>query len=188
MKEASALLINTGNISDSRMEAMKISYRVAIEKDIPVVIDAVGVACSKLRRDFVLGLLNENSQGFLVIKGNYSEIKALALESYKGKGVDADESLEVNDIKSIAERLSEDYNAVILASGAKDIIADKQQIYLVSNGNSMMGQITGTGCMLGVICATFLSGKAEVESVIKACGFFGVAGEKANKKRSKKEN
>ena len=47
---ASAILLNLGNISDTRMEAMKIALAAALEKDIPVVIDAVGVSCSALRR------------------------------------------------------------------------------------------------------------------------------------------
>ena len=44
--QARALAVNLGNISASRMEAMMISGRTALEKNIPCVIDAVGVACS----------------------------------------------------------------------------------------------------------------------------------------------
>ncbi len=50
---ADALLINLGNISESRMEAIEISFAEALGKDIPVVIDAVGISCSELRRDFL---------------------------------------------------------------------------------------------------------------------------------------
>lgn len=220
---ASALVLNVGNISDSRMEAMRISFEVAMEKGIPVVIDAVGVACSKLRRDFVIDLLRlhveteEKTLGklldgkcrylsesiknkafyekqrvrpqvrLLLLKGNYSEIKALAESSYKGKGVDADVSLDVREIDDIALTLSKRYKSVILATGAKDIIVDRERTFFISNGNPMMGQITGTGCMLGAICATFLSKVPCVGSVIKACGFFGIAGEIAYEKLSGKE-
>jgi hydroxyethylthiazole kinase len=184
---AAALLINTGNISDSRMEAMKISFDTALEKEIPIVVDAVGVACSKLRRKFVLELISKKQGTFLLIKGNYSEIKALAEETYRGKGVDADDSLPPNEIRDIAKELSITFNAVILATGAKDIIADGEQTFYVSDGNPMLGQITGTGCMLGAVCATFLSRKPMTESVIKACGFFGRAGEVAFKKVQDRE-
>lgn len=60
---ASALLLNLGNISDVRMESMRISFGVAMEKGIPVVIDAVGVSCSKLRRNFVEELLRDYTTG-----------------------------------------------------------------------------------------------------------------------------
>ena len=193
-----------------------------MEKGIPVVIDAVGVACSRLRRDFVLDLLKlhvateEKTFGKLMddkcrylsestkntdfsgkqrarpqvrflLKGNYSEIKALAESSYKGKGVDADGSLDVREISDIALTLSKRYKSVILATGAKDIIVDRERTFFISNGNPMMGQITGTGCMLGAICATLLSRVPCVGSVIKACGFFGIAGEIAYEKLSGKE-
>ena len=47
---AAALLLNLGNLTDVRMEAMWRSAGTARELGIPVVLDAVGVACSRLRR------------------------------------------------------------------------------------------------------------------------------------------
>ncbi|MDC7292069.1 hydroxyethylthiazole kinase [Butyrivibrio sp. DSM 10294] len=182
---ASALLLNTGNISDSRMEAMEISYETALEKSIPIVIDAVGVACSDLRRDYVFKLLNKHphhAKSFLVLKGNYSEIKALAVNSYKGKGVDADKSIEAGKMQEIAQKLAADLGTVILASGETDIVTDGGKTILVKAGTPMLGQITGTGCMLGAVCATFLAGEPRIEAVAGACEFFGNAGEKAYKK------
>lgn len=42
-----------------------------------------------------------------------------------------------------------------------------------------MGNITGTGCMLGAICASFLAHDKSLDQVVKACAFFGIAGELA---------
>ena len=56
-RTASALLLNLGNISDVRMTSMKISLKEANDKDIPAVLDAVGVSCSALRRRFVSELI-----------------------------------------------------------------------------------------------------------------------------------
>ena len=71
---AGALMLNLGNITDARMESMKISMLTAKEKNLPVMLDAVGIACSKLRRDYIAELLEINIP--TVIKGNYSEITA----------------------------------------------------------------------------------------------------------------
>lgn len=85
---AGALMLNLGNITDARMESMKISLLTAKEKNIPVMLDAVGIACSKLRRDYMAELLEIGIP--TVIKGNYSEVYALYHDAYRSSGVDAD--------------------------------------------------------------------------------------------------
>ncbi|SFD06632.1 hydroxyethylthiazole kinase [Butyrivibrio sp. YAB3001] len=155
---AAALLLNLGNISDTRMASMKISFAAALEKGIPAVIDAVGVACSQLRRDFFFELMKEHESGrsFLLIKGNYSEIKALYDDKFKGIGVDADGRLMEKDIAKVATALAKQLGAVILATGKTDIVADGGEVFFIKNGHPYMSRITGTGCMLGAICAAFL--------------------------------
>ena len=202
---AQALLLNLGNISDTRMEAMRISFAEALEKEIPVVIDAVGVACSKLRREFFFELLSEKNKSdkscvatnkallgkeegpghealdrkILLIKGNYSEIKALADCTYKSRGVDAEGGDTADEMADIAQNLSKKLTAFILATGKRDIITDGKTVFLNDSGHQMMSMVTGTGCMLGAICATFLAREASVNSVVKACALFGIAGERA---------
>ena len=41
-----ALMLNIGNITDARMESIKLSLKTAKEKEIPVLLDVVGIACS----------------------------------------------------------------------------------------------------------------------------------------------
>jgi hydroxyethylthiazole kinase len=183
---ASALLINLGNISDSRMEAMRISYEAALFKGLPIVLDAVGVACSELRRNFALELIEKRD--FLLIKGNNSEIKALADGCYRGKGVDADTNLSEKEMIEISRELAEKLNVIVLCSGEKDIVTDGKTTALISNGTPKMGDITGTGCMLGAICAGFLAKEKTIYSIIKACAFFGIAGEMAEKRISGMED
>lgn len=195
--DASALLLNLGNISDSRMEAMKISFEAALFKELPIVLDAVGVACSELRRKFALGLIKEREaqmrdesrdfKGFFLIKGNNSEIKALLDEKYRGIGVDADAALEADETLSAAKKLAASLNATVLCSGETDVITDGKETFLLSNGVSEMGNITGTGCMLGAICASFLAHDKSLDQVVKACAFFGIAGELAREELLKNQ-
>ena len=97
---AGALMLNLGNITDVRMEAMRLSARTAAEHGTPILLDAVGVACSKLRRDYACGLLEGVTPA--VIKGNYSEINALYQESYRASGVDADAALDAQTAHQVS--------------------------------------------------------------------------------------
>ncbi len=177
---ADALLINLGNISDSRMEAMDISFAEAIRNKIPIVIDAVGIACSKLRREFLLRLLEKKTESsFLLIKGNYSEIMALYDNDYRSEGVDAKDGISSESIRCASKSLSNRYEAVILASGETDVIVWKDMCAAVKNGCTELSMITGTGCMLGAVCATLLAKRKELQAIIDSCILLGVAGELA---------
>ena len=176
-KTADALMLNIGNITDARMEAMPISLRAAAKKNIPVVLDIVGVACSLLRKSFVNKLLKEAVP--TVIKGNYSEIFALYSEEYRSSGVDADSFLSVENAEKAAVFLAEKYRTVIVATGKTDIITNGKKIIYVKNGTEQMSAVTGTGCMLGALCAVFMTSFPPMEAAMTACVHMGVCGELA---------
>lgn len=171
---ADALLINLGNITDVRMKSILISVCEATKKGTPIVIDAVGVACSRFRRKFILKLLNRYTPTLL--KGNYSEIVALAEHSYFSRGVDSDKKLTAEKVETAAKKLSQKYSCIILASGEIDIITDSNSITHIKGGTPQLSQITGTGCILGAICAYYLGKENSVNSVISACDFFKKCG------------
>ena len=175
-KTAKALLLNLGNIRDSRMKAMEISGKVAKEKFIPVVIDIVGCGCSGLRRQFARELIQNACP--IMIKGNYSEIKALCDDEYSNSGIDS-EFIDENEMIRICNELAARHNAVILASGKTDIVADGKRVALVKNGCSQMASVTGTGCMLGAVCATFVSVSDAFDAGVTACAVCGICGERA---------
>ena len=174
---ASALLLNLGNISDVRMTSMKISLKEANNKDIPTVLDAVGVSCSALRRRFVRELLESGK--FAVIKGNYSEILSLYDDAYKGVGVDAQDGLEEDLITRAVMTIAKDNEAIVVATGETDLVSDGREIKRVIGGCKQMSSVTGTGCMLGAVIATKIAEERSEENVIKACRFFKRCGLKA---------
>lgn len=181
---ADALLLNFGNISDIRLEAMRIAFDTAVKKGIPIVIDMVGVACSILRREFAKELLEKCKileNGFILIKGNYSEIHAMNDTSYRSSGVDADEDLSLDMTLDSACKLAKRYGVCVLASGEKDIVTDGEKTEIISRGTKALSTITGTGCMLGAVCAAFLADKRNIDAVQKACISFAAAGERADK-------
>ena len=174
---AGALMLNLGNITDARMESMKISLLTAKEKNIPVMLDAVGIACSKLRRDYIAELLEIGIP--TVIKGNYSEVYALYHDAYRSSGVDADASINAESITYVAAELARKYHTTILASGKTDIVTDGTRIVHVNNGTPQLSAVTGTGCLLGALCSAYLAVCADMNAAVTACVVLGVCGQLA---------
>ena len=172
---ADALVINIANITDVRMQAVKISAQTAQNNNIPFIIDAVGVSCSLLRRNFINNFLSEFKP--TAIKGNYSEIYALADESYCSTGVDADKTLKPENISKTAVKLAQKYNSFVLASGKTDIITDGRTVVYINNGVPQLAQITGTGCLLGVLCGCYMAAEQNICSLVTACAVLGICGE-----------
>lgn len=180
-RTAQALMLNLGNITDARMESMLSSAQTAKERNIPLLLDAVGIACSSLRREYVNDLLNTAMP--TVIKGNYSEIQALYRDSYRSSGVDADSGLDIQTIDHAAISLAQNLGTIILASGKVDIVTDGNRLYHIRNGTPMLSQITGTGCLQGALCASYLSAKKSIEAAITGCAVLGISGELAQTDR-----
>lgn len=176
-EKADALMLNLGNITDVRMKSMKISAKTAKCCHIPILLDLVGIACSKLRRDYGLELIKVAVP--TVIKGNYSEIHALYHEEYRASGVDAENSLEKNVIALEASELALKYHTIVLVSGEVDIITDGEQLLYMKNGSPQLATVTGTGCMLGALCACYLSVCQDLSAAAAACGVLGISGEQA---------
>lgn len=175
-----ALMLNLGNITDARIKSMSVAGKKANKCGIPVLLDLVGVSCSKLRRRLAHKLIKKAKPA--VLKGNYSEIMALYSAGYKSKGVDS-ENIDEKTIKEAIVKLALKYNSVILASGKIDIITDGVKLVKVKNGTKKLSGITGTGCVLGALCTCFLSVCNNIDAAIYACLILGIAGEFAGEEK-----
>lgn len=177
-KTAKALALNLGNFDDVRSEAMMLSSRVANAKKIPIILDLVGIGCSTLRLSFAHHLIRDVHPE--VIKGNLSEIRAIAGKTSHAQGIDVGEqdleSVEtsIRWIQTLAKRL----HCTILCSGKVDIVSDGNQTYTIENGCDMLTRCTGTGCMLNVITAAFLSSMNPMEASLMASSYVGIVAEK----------
>ena len=174
---ASSLLLNLGNITDVRMQSMKISLKTANDKGIPVTLDVCGAACSTLRKRFIRELLSSGT--ITVIKGNYSEILALTDDTYSASGVDAADNTDEDRIKSAVLSLAENTGAIVVATGRVDLVGSEGSITEVTGGSDQLSSVTGTGCMSGAVIATYLAREVSVGSVISACRYFKKCGEEA---------
>ncbi len=173
---ADALLLNIGQVPANRVEAMLEAGQVANEREIPVVFDPVGLGSTPSRETVAEELLS--TLEFAVIKGNYGEISALA-------GVDADvrgvESVgEYDDIAAAAIAVADSTDAVVVASGVTDVIATPDGAVRLEAGHDRLGEVVGTGCMLGATIATFAGALADdYTAALYGTLAFGLAGELA---------
>jgi hydroxyethylthiazole kinase len=177
---AKSLGVNLGNITDNRMKSMLISGKTAFEKKIPQVIDLVGVGCSKLRLDYAKEYILECHPN--VIKGNMSEIKAICGMKSNSKGIDVgvcdivreenvDESIEM--LRTLSLRTG----AVIAVTGVVDMITNGTDTYLITNGCEMLSTVTGTGCMVTSLIASYISSGNILEGTLLAIVLMGICGE-----------
>lgn len=185
-----SLLINIGTVTKEQAETMKKSAKQAAKLGKPFVLDPVGIGISKIRNETPIQILEEAKPA--IIRGNLSEIKAIATfigileECTTAKGVDVadtdiinEETLESNAIlvKNIAEKLE----TTIAVSGPIDIISDGKEVYAINNGDALMANITGTGCMLGCMMASYAAVSDPLTAAATATTVMTVAGELAAK-------
>lgn len=180
VKISDSLSVNLGNITDSRIKSIELAVKFANEKNIPVIIDLVGIGASKLRYDFAKKLL-ENYK-FSLIKGNGSEILALSGNESDAKGIDVGDKdkLEGENIKKfikISKDLSKKYQTSVLITGKTDILLDEDRYFLIENGCENLSKITATGCMLTSLISTFLSVCNPIEASILGLLILEISGE-----------
>ena len=176
-KSAGALLINLGNLTKDRAGAMKVATAAAKDAKVPYVLDLCGAAALENRRKLAISLINQAMPS--VIKGNYSEIKALLDENYHGQGVDADKALTEAELDKVAQVLAQKYQTTVLASGKTDVISDGTNIIHCKNGTPLLAGITGTGCMQGALCAAFLAVTDGLTAAVAASCMMGICGQLA---------
>ncbi|GGG84850.1 hydroxyethylthiazole kinase [Salipiger pallidus] len=171
---AQALTINIGTVSPPWAEAMEQAASAASGAGKPWVLDPVAVGATAYRRDLGQRLLALRPT---VIRGNASEILALAGQGAAGKGADAAD--EVAAAEDAARSLACDTGAVVAVTGEVDFVTDGSRAARVSNGHAMMPRVTVLGCSLTGIVAAFAVGQDAFDATVAALAYYGIAGEEA---------
>ncbi|MFA9503030.1 hydroxyethylthiazole kinase [Natrinema sp. H-ect1] len=173
---ARALVINIGQVPDDRVEAMHEAGRKANERGVPVVLDPVGLGSTPSREAVTESLLE--AVDFAAIKGNYGEISALAGVEANVEGVESVGDYEA--IEETAQSVADSTDAVVVASGVDDVVADADGAVRITAGHEMLGEVVGTGCMLGATVGTFAGALEDPrEAAVHGTLAFGIAGERA---------
>lgn len=171
---AQVLYLNIGTLSDEWIEAMIMAGKMANRSHVPVLLDPVGAGATKYRTQTANRILKEVKVN--VLKGNGGEMQSLAGEDVKVKGVDSTTSAS----PAIASALASKYGLIAVVTGKDDYVSDGKKTAVISNGTDMFQKITGAGCMLGSIIASFMAVNNDYFTAsIQGLVSFEIAGEKA---------
>jgi hydroxyethylthiazole kinase len=115
--------------------------------------------------------------GPTVVRGNASEILALAGAGARGRGADAADPVAAAE--AAARDLAARTGAVVAVTGAVDFVTDGARAAHVSNGDPMMPRVTALGCALTALAGAFAAAAPAFEGTVAALAFYGAAGEAA---------
>lgn len=148
---AGAILINIGTINAESELAIPKLLEVARERGKPLVFDPVFVELSPLRRHIAREVLRLPN---LVVRGNATEMAALAFDLAAAEGVTRVTTGKVDRVESGAASLS------------------------VAHGHPLMTKVTGVGCAAGALIAACCAvEKDPATAAAAALTAYGIAGE-----------
>ncbi|MCS7285980.1 MAG: hydroxyethylthiazole kinase [Anaerolineae bacterium] len=179
--KASALVLNIGTLTISRIEAMLKAGKKASEIGIPIVLDPVGAGATQLRTESALRIIRELKVS--IVRGNSGEIGALMGLEAEVRGVESIRGVE--DPARASRQAAQLWRAVVAITGKRDFVSDGERVLGVDNGHPLLTTITGSGCMATTAIAAFAA--VEKDYLVAAAGglaCFGLAAELAAQRAS----
>ena len=170
-----ALLVNVGTLYPARLAAMRLAVAAANSAGVPWTLDPVAVGVLDYRTNACRDFLAAKPAA---IRGNASEILALAGFSGNGRGVDSTTGSDA--ARDAAEQLARSTGAVVAVTGETDFITDGNSTWATPWGNPLMTRVVGTGCALSALVAAFTAqADNRLNAVAAACAMAGLCGERA---------
>ena len=175
---AGALTVNIGTLSTQWIDGMHAAAKAANASGKPWVLDPVAHYATSFRRKAVADLLALRPT---IIRGNASEIIALAGGESRGQGVDSRDPVE--QAEASARLLAERHGVVVAVTGVVDFVTDGAQALRIEGGSTLMPQVTALGCSLTCLTGAFAATipADPFAATVAALGTFAVAGEEATK-------
>lgn len=173
---ADGLLVNLGTIAPGQGDAMFEAVQGANAAGTPWVLDPVAIGVLPIRTQLAADLLEYRPAA---IRGNASEVMALAGLGAGGRGTDAEVGPEV---ALPAARLLAARGSIVAVSGAEDQVTSAAGTVLVPGGSALLTKVTGGGCALGAVVAAFLGVRGEyheADAVAAAHAVYSLAAARA---------
>ena len=172
-----ALVVNIGTLYSEQIAAGKLAAIRAKAAGVPWVFDPVGAGATPYRQAAAVTLAR---LGPSVIRGNGSEILALAQQARAGHGRGVDSLHGSEAALDAARKLAEDSGAAIAITGEVDYVTDGRRVVEIHNGHALMTRVTGLGCSATAVIGAFLAVEPDaLAATVAALAVFGVAGELA---------
>lgn len=178
---AKALVINVGTLSPEWVRGMERAMCAARAAGVPIVYDPVGAGATAYRNEVNKKLLTAAAP--TIVRGNGSEIMALAAEFELGRGAQTKgvDSTAVSEAAvDAASALSERLRAVVVVSGQTDYIVNGNEVLENHHGTPMMARVTGMGCTASAVCGAFAAVNGDsATAALNAMTLMGLCGERA---------
>jgi hydroxyethylthiazole kinase len=172
---AQGLLVNVGTVTRHDVEGMIGAASAAQLAGTPWVLDPVAVGALRFRTEIVDQLLEHHPS---IIRGNASEILALAGEAGASKG--ADSTADSADAIEGAKRLASRTGAVVAVTGVVDYVTDGDEVVAIPGSHELLTKVTGSGCALGAVLAAFLGvADSPLQAAVSGSAVYALAGERA---------
>ena len=145
-----------------------------------MVLDPVGVGASPWRLRRTQELLHLWTPSILRV--NLGEAQALLAMNSREQGVDSPGPASQRERLYAAVALARSRRTVVLLSGPEDIVTDGASTWVLWGGSDQMSRITGTGCMLSVLCGAFAAVAGAREAALLASAFWKVCAAQAEER------
>ena len=181
-KIAPAFYINMGTAMPFYAETLPRTVKALFANQKPWVLDPVGIGLSDLRTQILSQLKIYKPS---IVRGNASEIISLAklwglIDASQGgqvRGVDTTEKVSVAKPSAIA--IAKFTGGAVAVSGEEDLVTDGNESIQCAGGSILSTKITGSGCALGGIMATYLAVTTPFIAALAGTTIFNLAGTKA---------
>ncbi|HVU34492.1 MAG TPA: hydroxyethylthiazole kinase [Opitutaceae bacterium] len=170
---ADALLVNVGTLDEPQMVAMRRAIGAAVNAHKPWVLDPVAVGPLSVRTSFARVILQHRPT---LVRGNASEVLALAGSAGRGRGVDSGDAAEAALLA--ARNLAKQTGGAVLATGAVDYATDGARTVACHNGHVLLTRVTGVGCAQGALAAACAAvADTPLAAAVASAIIMGVAGD-----------
>lgn len=180
-KLGGALVVNMGTVTPDILDVYRTGVQAYNEAGNPVLFDPVGGGATSVRKAAIKTIMQAGF--FDVIKGNEGEISAVAgTSTVQQRGVDSGPSTFSPEEKAKTVRsMAQQERCIVLMTGATDYLSDGSRTVAVSNGSHWLGRITGSGCALGSVIASYLAVHRQDKFVAALAGLlhYEIASERA---------
>ena len=173
-----AAVLNTGTPGEETFQTCLLRGQAAGRLGQPVILDPVGVGASPWRLEQAEMLLKHFTP--TLVRVNAGEAGALLRLESRAQGVDSPAALDPVQRGTLALRLAQKLGTAVLVSGPEDFLSNGTGLWKISGGSARMTQVTGTGCMLSVLCGVFAAVEPDIlTAAATAAAFWKVCSRRA---------
>ncbi|KTD41755.1 hydroxyethylthiazole kinase [Legionella parisiensis] len=148
-----AVIINLGKLDSAFVKMSNLICDVANKKNIPIILDPVGVGASRYRTDVATSLIKKHQ--ISIVRGYPNEIASLLT----GELVIQDNNhlMEDKTIIENAQSLSTKHTLTVVVSGKRHIVVNSNQIDQFNFDSVLVQKVAGIGNLLSAMISVFHS-------------------------------